>query len=151
MLTYEYYFQSVGVGGGAKNEEGNDSARNFVTGLANLGLVKDYDIVVLGGVREDKGEEVSPSGPGLSFCYKTYTCIRCRSTLSVLYGIKYSTKANPCTLLDVPELIHMVNHDLHTSPYKPRMYGGRACVGYCLRYPFMGRGVNSFHLTSQLL
>ena len=40
--------------GGAKNEEGNDSARNFVTGLANLGLVKDYDIAVLGGVREAK-------------------------------------------------------------------------------------------------
>ena len=134
-----YVFVVGGGGGGeATNEEGNDSARNVGTGFADLGRVKDDDIVVLSGVRENKEEDVSPSGLGLSYRSKTAAWLRYGSALSVPYGIDYIAKADPRTLLDVPELIRMVNRDLPPSPHNRRTYGGRTYVDYRLTSPFMG-------------
>ena len=78
--------------------------------------VKNDYIIVLSGVREDKEEDMSPSGPGLSYLSNKTTWLRYMSDLSVPYGIKYIANSNPRNLLDVPELIQMVNHDLPPIP-----------------------------------
>ena len=67
------------------------------------------------------------------------TWLRYKSALSIPYGIDYVANANPCTLLDVPELIRMVNCDIPTYPHNRRTYGGKTYSDYHLMYPFMGR------------
>ena len=101
----------------ATNEEGNDITRKVGTRFSYLVRIKDDYVIVMSGVREDKEEDVFPSGPGLSYRSNTTTWLRYRSALSVPYGINYIANSNPCTLLDVLELIHMVNCDLPPSPH----------------------------------
>ena len=140
----------MGVGE-ATNEEGDDRMRKIVTRFSDSGHVKDNYIVVLIRVREDKEEDVPPSGPGLSYCSNTAPWQRYGSALYVPYGINYSAKANPCTLLDVTELIGMANCDLPTSSHNIRTHGGRTYVYYHLTYPFMGKRFTSFRTNLQVL
>ena len=100
----------------ATKKEGNNITRKVGTRFDELGRVKDDYISVLSGAWEDKEEDVPPLGPVHSYCFNTTTWLRYRSSLSVPYGIKYIAKSNPCTLLDIPELIQMVDPDLPPSP-----------------------------------
>ena len=115
--------------------------RGVGTVFADFVHVNYDNIVFLSRVQEDKEEDVLPSGPDLSYRSKMAYYLLRGSDLSVPYGINYVTKYDPCTLLEVPEMIRMVNRDLPPSPHNQRMYGGRKCVDYRLTYPFMGGGV----------
>ena len=124
----------------ATNEEGNYITRKFGTRFSDLGRIKDDYRIVLSGVREDKEEYVPPSGPGLSYRYNMTTWLRYRSAIYVPYGINYIAKSNPCTILDVPEVIQIVNRGLPPSPHNRRTSGGGNKLTTALRLHSWGEG-----------